>query len=109
MQPREYFHGSSNTKAHTFWLRDVKLFIRLRRISAWRATTTELAAADYVSITFTSQKNGDKESLLATGGRAIRGRVRWQLSAVSCWSYGATVPPDKHHWVTSVRETGGAM
>uniref|UniRef100_A0A7S4IY91 Uncharacterized protein n=1 Tax=Odontella aurita TaxID=265563 RepID=A0A7S4IY91_9STRA len=47
--------------------RDVQFFIDLCRISALQATADKIAAADYISLTFTNQKNAVKVESVGYG------------------------------------------
>ena len=67
LRPGEYCKGSTNTSQNPFRLKDVQLFIRQQPYNAATASNAVLAQADFVSLLFTTQKNGVKEKSIGNG------------------------------------------
>jgi hypothetical protein len=67
LRPGEYCKGSAGTDATPFRLQDVCFYIGERVCPATSATTAEIHAATYVSLTFTTQKNGVKGETIGHG------------------------------------------
>jgi hypothetical protein len=65
LRPGEYTGTTADDTP--FWLEDVALYIRDRRLDVMTASFVELDAATSVSYTFTTQKNGTRDEKLVQG------------------------------------------
>jgi hypothetical protein len=65
LRPGEYTGTTSDDAA--FRVEDIALYIQDRRLDSMTATPSELAAADSVAYTFTTQKNGRRGEKLVHG------------------------------------------
>ena len=69
LRPGKYCKGDTNINHHLFSLRDVQLFIGQKPYNSETTLSDILTQADFVSLLFTTQKNGIK------GGFIIHGRT----------------------------------
>ena len=60
LRPVKYYKGVTNITQHPFRLKDVQLFIGQKPYNAAMTSNNVLVQADFVSILFTTQKNGVK-------------------------------------------------
>ena len=67
LRPGEYCRGCTNTTQHPFSLKDVQFFIGQQPYNAATASKDVLAQADFVSLLFTTQKNGVKGKSIGHG------------------------------------------
>jgi hypothetical protein len=65
LRPGEYTRTTSDDAA--FRIEDVALYIQDRRLDSMTATAAEIAAADAVAYTFTTQNNGRRNEKLVHG------------------------------------------
>jgi len=67
LRPGEYCNGGNETDSTPFCLRDITFYIGVHCFSALTATTAQIRAATYVSLFFTTQKNGVKGEAIGHG------------------------------------------
>ena len=72
LRPGEYCRGGTDTQSAPFRIRDVNFFVGHVRHNAATATASVMSTADYVSLTFSDQKNGVKGEAIGHG-RASHG------------------------------------
>ena len=65
LRPGEYTDSPSDTKP--FHLEDVQIFVGPQRLNLLTASTAQLQAATFVSLTFTEQKNGVRGEVIGLG------------------------------------------
>ena len=67
LRPGEYCRGNTNTSQHPFRLKDVQFFILQQPYNAVTASNAVLTQPEFVSLLFTTQKNGVKGQLIGHG------------------------------------------
>ena len=67
LRPGEYCDGGDESDSTPFRLRDVTFYIGNRRVSALTASAQQIRDATYVSLFFTTQKNGIKGEAIGHG------------------------------------------